>query len=168
MNCSVPCIFTLLHYKMRYYSLEGNLQSVRDNLWATPQGLRVVHLVDTVINLVYSLVYIGHGYSAYCCVGAGSSLFTQSSSAPYSKPWKPVSGDGKSHSTNFCDRSIIMQTAVSHIFTTNFMYHTIWLFWNTFNLFFSSEKSTIGRSANRSSILSQSGGAFFSVGKKQI
>ena len=31
---------------------------------------------------------------------------------PYSKPWKPVSGDGKSHSTNFCDRSIIMQTAV--------------------------------------------------------
>ena len=32
---------------------------------------------------------------------------------PYSKPWKPVSGDGKSHSTNFCDRSIIMQTAVT-------------------------------------------------------
>ena len=31
---------------------------------------------------------------------------------PYWKPWKPVSGDGKSHSTNFCDRSIIMQTAV--------------------------------------------------------
>ena len=39
-------------------------------------------------------------------------LHLQSSSAPYSKPWKPVSGDGKSHSTNFCDRSIIMQTAV--------------------------------------------------------
>ena len=32
---------------------------------------------------------------------------------PYSKPWKPVSGDGKSHSTNFCNRSIIMQTAVT-------------------------------------------------------
>ena len=32
---------------------------------------------------------------------------------PYSKPWKPVSGDGRSHSTNFCDRSIIMQTAVN-------------------------------------------------------
>ena len=78
-NCSVPCIFTLLHYKMWYYPLEGNLQSVRDNLWATPQGLRVIHLVDTVITLVYSLVSIEHGYSAYCCVGAGSSLFTQSS-----------------------------------------------------------------------------------------
>ena len=32
---------------------------------------------------------------------------------PYTKPSKPASGDGKSHSTNFCDRSIIMQTAVS-------------------------------------------------------
>ena len=32
---------------------------------------------------------------------------------PYSKPSKPVSGDGKSHSTNFRDRSIIMQTAVA-------------------------------------------------------
>ena len=31
---------------------------------------------------------------------------------PYSKPSKPASGDGKSHCTNFCDRSIIMQTAV--------------------------------------------------------
>ena len=31
---------------------------------------------------------------------------------PYSKPPKPVSGDGKSHPTNFRDRSIIMQTAV--------------------------------------------------------
>ena len=40
------------------------------------------HLVDTAINLVYSLVYIEHGYSAYCCVGAGSSSFTQSVSLP--------------------------------------------------------------------------------------
>ena len=32
---------------------------------------------------------------------------------PYSKPSKPVSGDGKPHSTNFSDRSIIMQTAVN-------------------------------------------------------
>ena len=31
---------------------------------------------------------------------------------PYSKPSKPVSGDGKPHSTNFSDRSIVMQTAV--------------------------------------------------------
>ena len=31
---------------------------------------------------------------------------------PLSKPWKPVSGDGKSHLTHFCNRSIItMQTA---------------------------------------------------------
>ena len=57
-NCSVPCIFTLLHYKMWYYSLKDNLQSVKNNLWGTPQGLRVVHLVDTVINLLYSLVCI--------------------------------------------------------------------------------------------------------------
>ena len=35
---------------------------------------------------------------------------------PYSKPSKPGSGDGKSHSTDFCDRSIIMQTAVSIYF----------------------------------------------------
>ena len=33
--------------------------------------------------------------------------------SPHSKPSKPISGDGKSHSTNFCDRSIIMQTAVT-------------------------------------------------------
>ena len=38
---------------------------------------------------------------------------------PYSKPSKPISGDGKSHSTNFCDRSIIMQTAVWHTSTFN-------------------------------------------------
>ena len=31
---------------------------------------------------------------------------------PYLKPSKPIGGDGKSHSTNFCDRSIIMRTAV--------------------------------------------------------
>ena len=31
---------------------------------------------------------------------------------PHSKPSKPVSGDGKPHSTNFSDQSIIMQTAV--------------------------------------------------------
>ena len=54
-NCSVPlaCIFTLLHYKMWYYSLKDNLQSVKNNsLWGTPQGLRVVHSVDTVKNLL--------------------------------------------------------------------------------------------------------------------
>ena len=81
-NCSVPCIFTLLHSKMWYYSLKDNLKLVKNNLWGTPQGLRVVHLVDTVISLLYSLVCIEHGYSAYCCVGAGSSPFTQSSLAP--------------------------------------------------------------------------------------
>ena len=40
-------------------------------------------------------------------------LYLHNRQPPYSKPWKPVSGDGKSHSTNFCDRSIIMQTAVT-------------------------------------------------------
>ena len=34
--------------------------------------------------------------------------------SPYSKPSKPVSGDGKPHSTDFSDRSIIMQTAVDN------------------------------------------------------
>ena len=56
-NCSVPCIFTLLHYKMWYYSLKDNLQPVKNNLWGTPQSLRVDYSVDTVINLLCSLVY---------------------------------------------------------------------------------------------------------------
>ena len=29
-------------------------------------------------------------------------------------PWMPISGDGKLHLTHFCNRSIIMQTAVGH------------------------------------------------------
>ena len=42
-------------------------------------------------------------------------LYLHNRQPPYSKPWKLVSGDGKSHSTNFCDRSIIMQTAVCNV-----------------------------------------------------
>ena len=36
---------------------ENNLRSIKASLWDTPQGLRVLHSVDTVINLFYSLVY---------------------------------------------------------------------------------------------------------------
>ena len=55
-NCPVPCTFTLVHYGIWDHSLKDNLQSVKNSLWDTPQGLRVVRSVDTVINLLYSLV----------------------------------------------------------------------------------------------------------------
>ena len=56
-NCSVPCTFTLLHYGIWYCSLKDNIRSVKNNLWGTLQGLTVVYSIDTVINLLYSLVY---------------------------------------------------------------------------------------------------------------
>ena len=103
-NCSEPCTFTLLHYEIWYYYLKDNLQPVKNNLWGTPQSSRVVYSVDTVINLLYSLEF-----TAWELVRLH--LHNRRWS-PYSKPSKPVSGDGKSHCTNFCNRSIIMQTAV--------------------------------------------------------
>ena len=56
-NCSVPCTFTLFRYRIWDYSLKDHLQSIKNKLWGTPQGLRVVHSVDTIKNLLYSLVY---------------------------------------------------------------------------------------------------------------
>ena len=54
------------------------------------------------------------------CVGAGSSPFTQSSSVPLFEAVEAGQRRRKSHCTNFCNRSIIMQTAVVIHETSNY------------------------------------------------
>ena len=85
---------------------ENNLRSIKTSLWDTPQGLRVLHSVDTVINLLWAIPLA----VAWELVRLHLHNRRQ---PPYSGPSKPVSGDGKPHSTNFSDRSIILQTAVT-------------------------------------------------------
>ena len=57
-NCSILRTFALLHYRLWYHSLKNNLQPVKKNIWGTPQGLRLVYSVDTVVNLLCSLAWI--------------------------------------------------------------------------------------------------------------
>ena len=45
---------------------KNNLQLVKKNILGTTQGLRVVHLVDTIVNLLYLLAWI------FCLLFRGS------------------------------------------------------------------------------------------------
>ena len=106
--------FTLLHYRIWYYSLEKQYTVSSEQLarYITrsesssfsrhrykPPLLVSIPNMATALTVAWELVRL-HLHNRR--------------QPPYSKPSKPVSGDGKSHSTNFCDRSIIMQTAVTN------------------------------------------------------